>query len=1048
MLQGSTTTSLLPFLLALLGYAMAGLHLWPSTHVALSNGSVFVNYDTRGSNTSSDLPNKTLSLVDMETNITFLTRTLPANQSEGRLEFNCSCFLYAGTFRFRLEQTGYATANLTAIGHANASVTDTDSRTASTWWWSPELQVVWSTFHIAVERSNNQSGSLQVGISTNELFQSCSFSLGPALFLEVSYLEFNQIGRNSINKVRARTRYPIKTLRSQTVDLLCAFYFTDRDFIRVALRSPYTDQDVKSSGPLYLSRIFSYKLLVDNINSYKTGCQGMMSLRLVTPPCALINGKVLLYRDRTGVSGMKGGTEAAGGEAEEPPLAFNWLTQGENETEFNCSMFDPGRNKYCFRFELNYSRSPSSSKTCLVVNRNAESWGPWQPWSICSVSCGEGVRERVRGCLLPSGGGSVRCSGMLKEQSLCSLEDCTVLPPPYPSPAAPPSSTPLGSNLVTVAGVSLCLAVILATVLVTLWRKLCRTRQCSSVRRSSGHSPGGRKLSDEASICGHSLQRPSLSDSHGNQRHPGGVGSGLAQNKRPNLGGVPLPQPPALVGSLVQDPDRLSPSGQKVLPPIFGYHLAQQQLKEMKRKGLREATQIYHVSQSPVHDNLLEDSSTSTPSQPRLTLPELTSTPCPGDLQGDDSNLNRFPIMAPFPEARAPECSSATLPDRLSPWVELVLGPPTAGYGGGGGGGSSRRRDRTADWVEMTERSGFGGMVGGGVPSNSFQKNFRRTSSFHDPKPSPPPAASCQPYRERSKTQVGPRTRALPEGSCKSRGTWEKQAFPSYPIPEHSTPDWARPKPHTPDWAKPKPHTPDVETGSSFTSKSKHTGNHTSPAAIMGSDVLMNSDLTRDRKRSGADGDKCGGGVERKGEEIQMRGEGGVRGGDGRGRSHMRGEGGVRYGDERGSCNMRVRGGRDGGGVSGIGGPPPGSVFCGGPAYLTPDRAERAEQNWSRRGPSPIQRNILARKLKEAQSSSQQGSRNQHQYRQRSSTFCVSAGEQKKGRCRSLPLSGDYSTIRGGGGSPYRLTETEQCMLDLDMTTQYLGEDEFSPVHT
>lgn len=40
------------------------------------------------------------------------------------------------------------------------------------------------------------------------------------------------------------------------------------------------------------------------------------------------------------------------------------------------------------------------------------------------MSCGEGVRERVRECLLPSGVGGLQCTGMVKEQSLCSLEDC------------------------------------------------------------------------------------------------------------------------------------------------------------------------------------------------------------------------------------------------------------------------------------------------------------------------------------------------------------------------------------------------------------------------------------------------------------------------------------------------------------------------------------------------------------------------------------------------------------------------------------------------
>lgn len=138
---------------------------------------------------------------------------------------------------------------------------------------------------------------------------------------------------------------------------------------------------------------------------------------------------------------------------------------------------------------------------------------------------------------------------------------------PVPSPSLPPVAVrvvPLGGNMVVVAGISLCLAVILATVVVTLWRKLCKTPQCSSVRRGSMHSPGGRKLSDEASICGHSLQRPSLSDGHG---PPGGVG--VAQKDRPFLGSQPLSQ--TLLIPLSQDPERLSPTGQKMLPPIFGY---------------------------------------------------------------------------------------------------------------------------------------------------------------------------------------------------------------------------------------------------------------------------------------------------------------------------------------------------------------------------------------------------------------------------------------------------------------------------------------------
>lgn len=140
---------------------------------------------------------------------------------------------------------------------------------------------------------------------------------------------------------------------------------------------------------------------------------------------------------------------------------------------------------------------------------------------------------------------------------------------PAPTSSLPPIQVgvvPLGSNVVAVAGISLCLAVILATVVITVWRKLCQTPPCSSVRRGSMHSPGGRKLSDEASICGNSLQRPSLSDSH---VATVGTGVSVSQKDRPPIGTQPLTQ--TLVIPISQDPERLSPTGQKMLPPIFGY---------------------------------------------------------------------------------------------------------------------------------------------------------------------------------------------------------------------------------------------------------------------------------------------------------------------------------------------------------------------------------------------------------------------------------------------------------------------------------------------
>ncbi|TMS14589.1 Thrombospondin type-1 domain-containing protein 1 [Larimichthys crocea] len=263
----------------------------------------------------------------------------------------------------------------------------------------------------------------------------------------------------------------------------------------------------------------------------------------------------------------------------------------------------------------------------------------------------------------------------------------------------------------------------------------------------------------------------------------------------------------------------------------------------------------------------------------------------------------------------------------------------------------------------MVERSGLVGPRSDAGNSSHKNPNFRRTSSFNDCKPQPPPSARSRQFRERSMTQVGSRT--LPEGSCWTKGGWERQPYRSYPIPEHGPPDWAKSRPERNIQRKPW-----IETAvPSHNSELKHTGTNTnSISAYAKTDLSGTAEMQRQSHKTGV-----------------------------------------------------------GQGISGIGGP------VVGPASLSVDRAERAEQNWNRRGPSPIQRNILARKLKEAQSCSKVKGR------QRSSTFSAPSLGERKGRCRSLPMSGDYSS---GDGSSYRLSEAEQRMLDLDLSSSYVGEEE------
>ncbi|XP_063876640.1 hemicentin-1-like isoform X2 [Scylla paramamosain] len=67
--------------------------------------------------------------------------------------------------------------------------------------------------------------------------------------------------------------------------------------------------------------------------------------------------------------------------------------------------------------------TPCSSSPCLLDG----SWGTWEAWSVCSVSCGGGVRRRLRNCHdpIPSNGGRY-CPGSDTQEDYCNLDLCPV----------------------------------------------------------------------------------------------------------------------------------------------------------------------------------------------------------------------------------------------------------------------------------------------------------------------------------------------------------------------------------------------------------------------------------------------------------------------------------------------------------------------------------------------------------------------------------------------------------------------------------------------
>ncbi|XP_067569244.1 thrombospondin type-1 domain-containing protein 1 isoform X2 [Pseudorca crassidens] len=341
-------------------------------------------------------------------------------------------------------------------------------------------------------------------------------------------------------------------------------------------------------------------------------------------------------------------------------LAENSLTLGERRTVFNCTLFDVGRHKYCFDFGVS-SRSQFSAKEkeCMLIQRNIA----FQPSS--------------------------------------------------PSPFQP--QTPVKSNnIVTVTGISLCLFIIVATVLITLWRKLGRAPKCSTpVHHNSLHAPGCRKNSDEENICELSEPRGSFSDAgDGPAGSPAGQGIPLTYRRS-----VPAPPDDETSGS-----ESFQSNAQKIIPPLFSYRLAQQQLKEMKKKGLTETTKVYHVSQSPLTDTAIDAAVTAPPG---------------GSESPEEAAAGKFRLKSPFleqpPAVGAGDRPPSRLDHPLSP-ASCAVSPSQ----------SLLRKSQ--------------------MRSHPRGSHFRRTASFHE-------ARQARPFRERSLSTLTPRQ--APAYSSRSR-TWDQ----------------------------------------------------------------------------------------------------------------------------------------------------------------------------------------------------------------------------------------------------------------------------------
>ncbi|XP_058999705.1 thrombospondin type-1 domain-containing protein 1 isoform X2 [Mustela lutreola] len=621
-------------------------------HVALSNNTVSVDF-WRFGGANGTLRNVSVLLLEASTNQTVTTKYLLTNQSQGTLEFECFYFKEAGDYWFTMALE--AAHNGTQVSH---------------WEQRAFLKVEWPVFHIDLNRTSKVAeGTFQVGLFTHQPL--CSFPEDqPDILVDVIFTNSLPEARTSPGQpLEIRTSKRTELSQGQWLQFGCAPVGPEA-YVTVVLKLFGRDSVITSTGPIDLAQKFGYKLVM----APDLTCESGVEVTVLPPPCIFVQGVITVFKEAPRRPGER-----------TIQLAENSLTLGERRTVFNCTLFDMGRNKYCFDFGVP-SRSHFSTKEreCMLIQRNIA----LQPSSVSPLQ--------------PQGPGK-------------------------------------SNNVVTVTGISLCLFIIVATVLITLWRKFGRAPKCSTpARHSSIHSPSFRKNSDEENICELSEQRGSFSDGgDGPAGGPGDAGIPLTYRR-----GGPLSAEDDASGS-----ESVQSNAQKIIPPLFSYRLAQQQLKEMKKKGLTETTKVYHVSQSPLTDTAID-----------------AATGPPLDLEGpEEAAANKFRLKSPFVEQQA----AARPPSRLDLPVcaaSCAVSP-------------------SQTVIRKSALRHAGGR--GALPERSHPRgsHFRRTASFHE-------ARQARPFRERSMSTLTPRQ--APAYGSRTR-TWDQAEERSRPQSRGAAPSPEKP---------------------------------------------------------------------------------------------------------------------------------------------------------------------------------------------------------------------------------------------------------------
>lgn len=233
----------------------------------------------------------------------------------------------------------------------------TDSSIPVPWWEKGALlKVEWPVFRVDLNRtSKTAEGTFQVGLFTSQPL--CPFPVDkPDILVDVIFTSsLPEAGTSQGQPLEIRSSKRTELSQGQWVEFGCAPVGPEA-YVTVVLRLLGRDSVISSTGPVDLAQRFGYKLVMVP----ELTCESGVEVMVLPPPCTFVQGVIAVFKEAPRRPGER-----------TVRLAENSLTLGQRRTVFNCTLFDVGRNKYCFDFGST-SRSQFSAKEqeCMLIQRN------------------------------------------------------------------------------------------------------------------------------------------------------------------------------------------------------------------------------------------------------------------------------------------------------------------------------------------------------------------------------------------------------------------------------------------------------------------------------------------------------------------------------------------------------------------------------------------------------------------------------------------------------------------------------------------------------